>query len=208
MWETQERHWFSITSPNDLATVWSTLSLWADTMGQDWWVSRHTAARWVVGALSGWIGCLWTGGKHSRGLVNNRMGSLRAPSAAHSRAPSGLIRKADEWCAWGEEAYEKREEPLLHHPIACLPGIAPLNESRPRVNMPLGCQSIPVTCNTNTQNLLSYKINVLLVPPCIALAQSHRSPSEELCSPCMTDYGQMIWWLRLLCQPSLLPLWF
>lgn len=101
--ETQERHWFSITSPNDLATVWSTLSVWADTMRQDWWVSRHTAVRWVVGALSGWIGGLWTGGKHNRGLVNNRMGRLRAPSAPHSRAPSGLIRKADEWCAWGEE---------------------------------------------------------------------------------------------------------
>ena len=66
-----------------------------------------------------------------------------------------------------------------HHPIACLQGIAPLNESRPRVNMPLGCQSIPVTCNTNTQNLLSYKINVLLVPPCIALAKSHRSPLKS-----------------------------
>lgn len=145
-------------------------------MGQDWWVSQHTAARWVVGALSGWIGRLWTGGKRSRGLVDNRMGRLRAPSATHSSAPSGLIRKADEWWAWREEAYEKQEEPLLHHPIACLPGIAPLNESRPQVNMPLGCQSIPVTCNTNTQNLLSYKINVLLVPPCIALAQSHRSP--------------------------------
>lgn len=148
-------------------------------MGQDWWVSRHTAARWVVGALSGWIGCLWTGGKHSRGLVNNRIGRLRAPSAAHSGEPSGLIRKADEWCMWGEKACEKREQPLLSHPIACLPGDAPLNESRPRVNMPLGCQSIPVTCNTNTQNLLSYKINVLLVPPCIALAQSHRSPLKS-----------------------------
>lgn len=148
-------------------------------MGQDWLVSQHIAARWVVGALSGWIGCLWTGSKHSRGLVNNRIGRLRAPSAAHSRAPSGLIRKADERCAWGEKAYKKREQPLLHHPIACLPGDALLNESRPRVNMPLGCQSIPVTCNTNTQNLLSYKINVLLVPPCIALAQSHRSPLKS-----------------------------
>lgn len=156
--------------------VWSTLSVWAYTTGLDWWVSWHTAARWVVGALSGWIGHLWTGGKHSREPVNNRMGRLRAPSAPHSRAPSGLIRKADEWCAWGGEAYEKKAEPLLQHPIACLPGIAPLNEPRPRVNMPLGCQSIPVTCNTNTQNLLSYKINVLLVPPCIALAQSHWSP--------------------------------
>lgn len=70
-------------------------------------------------------------------------------------------------------------EPLLNYPIACLPGIAPLNESRPRVNMSLGCQSIPVTCNTNTQNLLSYKINVLLVPLCIALVQSHRFPLKS-----------------------------
>jgi len=74
---------------------------------------------------------------------------------------------------------EEREDPLLHHPIACLPGVAPLNESRPHVNMRLGCQSIPVTCNTNTQNLLLYKINVLLVPPCIASAQSHRSPLKS-----------------------------
>lgn len=179
---TQERHWFSITSPNDLATVWSTLSLCADTMGWDWWVSWLTAARWVVGALSGWIGLLWTGGEQGRGLINKRTGCLRAPSAAHSRASSGLIRKADEWCAWGEEAQETRAEPLLQYTIACLLGIAPLNESRPRVNMPLGCQSIPVTCNTNTQNLLSYKINVLLVPPRIASAQSHRSPLKSSAS--------------------------
>lgn len=144
----------------------------------DWWASRRTAARWVVGALSAWIGCLCSGSRRSRGLVNNRTGHLRAPSAAHSRVPSGLIRKGDEWCA--EEAYERRHmrregSLFFHQLIACLPGIAPLNESRPRVNMPLGCQSIPVTCNTNTQNLLSYKINVLLVPACIALAQSHRS---------------------------------
>lgn len=70
----------------------------------------------------------------------------------------------------------KREEHPLKHPVAFLPGIGSPNESRPQVNMPLGCQSIPVTCNTNTQNLLSYKINVLLVPPCIALDQSHWSP--------------------------------
>ena len=179
MCETQEWHWFSVTSPNDLATVWSTLLLWADTMGQDWWVLWHTAVRWVVGALSGWIGHLWTGGEHRRGLVNGKRGRLRDPSVDHTRVPSGLIRKADEWCAWGGEVYKGGEEPLLYHPIACLPGIAPLNESRPRVNMPLGCQSIPVTCNTNTQNLLSYKINVLLVPPCIALAQSHWSPLKS-----------------------------
>lgn len=85
-------------------------------------------------------------------------GHLRTPPAAHSREPSGLIRKADEWCAWGEEL-------LLCHPIASQLSVAPLNESRPQVNMPLGCQSIPVTCNTNTQNPLSYKINVLLVHP-------------------------------------------
>ncbi|TNN70642.1 hypothetical protein EYF80_019079 [Liparis tanakae] len=35
-------------------------------------------------------------GKHSQGLVNNGTGRLVAPCAAHSRAPSGLIRKADE----------------------------------------------------------------------------------------------------------------
>lgn len=143
--------------------------------GTGLWASQHRTVRWVVGTLSGWIGCLWTGGEHSRGLVNNRTGHLRTPSTAHSIAPSGLIRKADEWCAWGKEVYEKKKEPPLQHPVALLPGIAPPNESRPQVNMPLGCLSIPVTCNTNTQNLLSYKINVLLVPPCIALAQSHWS---------------------------------
>lgn len=31
--ETQERHWFSITSPNDLALAWSTLSLRAAAKG-------------------------------------------------------------------------------------------------------------------------------------------------------------------------------
>lgn len=134
---------------------------------------RCIVVRWVVGALSGWIGHLWASGKHSRDLVNNRMRRLRALSMAHSRVPYSLIRKTDEWCSWEEEEYEKKAEPLHHHLIACLPSIAPLNEPRLWVNMQLGCQSIPVTCNTNTQNLLLYKINVLLVPLCIVLAGSH-----------------------------------
>lgn len=62
-------------------------------------------------------------------------------------------------------ARTRKGELLPRHPIAFLPGVAPRNESRPQVNTPLGRQSIPVTCNTNTQNPLSYKINVLLVHP-------------------------------------------
>lgn len=164
-----------INTLNDLATVWSTLSAWPDTAGWDWRLSRRTPARWVVGALSGWIGHRWADSKCSCDFVNNRMRRLRAPSATHSWVHSGLITKANERRTRGEDESERKGEPLLHHLTGHLSSIAPLNEPRPWVNMPLGCQSIPVTCNTNTQNLLSYKINVLLVPPCIALAQSYWS---------------------------------
>lgn len=111
------------------------------------------------------------------------MRRLRAPSTTHSWVHSRLITKANEWRTWGEEAYKKKAEPLLQHPAGHLSSIAPLNEPRPRVNMPLGCQSILVTCNTNTQNLLSYKINVLLVLPCIALAQSYWSALKSSTAP-------------------------
>lgn len=175
MWD-REVSLIFINTLNDLAMVWSTLSAWPDTMGWDWRLSRWTLARWVVGALSGWIGHCWAPGKCSCNFVNNRMRRLRAPSATHSWVHSGLITKANEWRTRGEEAYKKRKaEPLLHYLIGHLSSIASLNEPRPWVNMPLGCQSIPVTCNTNTQNLLSYKINVFLVPPSIALAQSYWS---------------------------------
>lgn len=152
-------------------------------MGRDWRLSRLTLARWVAGALSGWIGHRWAGGKRSRDFVNNRMRRLRAPSTTHSWVHSRLITKANEWRTRGEEAYKKKAKPLPHYPTGHLSSIAPLNEPRPRVNMPLGCQSILVTCNTNTQNLLSYKINVLLVLPCIALAQSYWSALKSSTAP-------------------------
>lgn len=182
-----------INTLNDLATVWSTLSVWPDTMGRGWRLSRQTLVRWVAGASSRWIGHRWAGGKCSCDFVNNRMRRLRAPFATHSWVHSRLITKANEWRTWGEEAYKKKWEPLLHYPTGHLSSTAPLNEPRPWVNMPLGCQSIPVTCNTNTQNLLSYKINVLLVPPCIALARSYWSVLKSSTAHVWQIMAKMIW---------------
>ncbi len=48
---------------------------------------------------------------------------------------------------------------LIYHSLA---GVTPINESRPRVNTALASESIPVTCNTNTQKLHLQKINIVL----------------------------------------------
>lgn len=193
---------------NDLAMVWSTLSAWLDTMGWDWRLSRRTLARSVVGALSVWTGHRGADGKCSCDFVNNRMRRLRAPSATRSREHYGLIPKANEWRTWGGEAYQKKAEPRFHKLTGQLSSVAPLNEPRPSVNMPLGCQSIPVTCHTNTQNLLSYKINVFLVPPCIALAQSYWSALKSSTAHVWQIMAKMIWWLSLPYLPSVQTLLF
>lgn len=101
-----------INTLNDLAMVWSTLSAWLDSMGWDWRFSRWTLARWVVGALSGWIGHRWADEKCSCDFVNNRMRRLRAPFPTHSWVHSGLITKANEWRTRGEEAYKKKRNPF------------------------------------------------------------------------------------------------
>lgn len=173
--------------------VSATLSAWPDTTGWDWRLSRRTLAGWVVGALSGWIGHRWANSKCSCDFVNNRMRRLRAPSATHCWVHSRLITKANEWRTWGEEAYQKKAEPLLHYLTGHLSSIAPLNEPRPRVNMPLGCQSIPVTCNTNTQKPAFIQNQCPFSPSLYCFGPIVLICSEELNSPCMTDYGQMIW---------------
>ncbi|CAM4545220.1 unnamed protein product [Leuciscus chuanchicus] len=48
---------------------------------------------------------------------------------------------------------------LIHPSLA---GVTPINESRPQVNTALASESIPVTCNTNTQKLHLQKIDIVL----------------------------------------------